>query len=239
MNIIKKTLKLVVPQKIQSQYYSIRKQLKNFKILSSSYGQLISIKKGLSIDHENMPLPWYTYPTIEFFSHLDLRDLGVLEWGSGNSSLWWLSRCKASFLVSIENDLAWYKTVSERTQDFDNFSYLFFENSEDYVKIPESDKNIDVVIIDGKFRNKCFDSLVAEQKILKKLSILILDNSDWYPELITRIRVELEWIEMDFHGFGPINNYTWTTSIFVNPSQNKLKYKSDLRPIGGLDQVAG
>jgi len=27
-------------------------------------------------------------------------------------------------------------------------------------------------------------------------------------------------IEVDFHGFGPINAYTWTTSIFISRNFN-------------------
>jgi hypothetical protein len=46
--------------------------------------------------------------------------------------------------------------------------------------------------------------------------MIILDNSDWYKETSKYLRDELDLIEVDFHGFGPINNYTWTTSIFLS-----------------------
>ena len=36
-------------------------------------------------------------------------------------------------------------------------------------------------------------------------------------------------IEVDFHGFGPINNYTWTTSIFFNRN-TRLKPTDNIQP---------
>ena len=46
--------------------------------------------------------------------------------------------------------------------------------------------------------------------------MIIFDNSDWYPNTIDFLRENLDWIEVDFHGFSPINDYTLTTSIFIN-----------------------
>jgi hypothetical protein len=42
------------------------------------------------------------------------------------------------------------------------------------------------------------------------------------------------YIEIDFHGFGPINDYTWTTSLFLD-REIALEPKSiqPTIPIGG------
>jgi len=53
--------------------------------------------------------------------------------------------------------------------------------------------------------------------------LVILDNSDRYKETSKYLREELDLIEVDFHGFGPINNYTWTTSIFLS---RNFKFKA-------------
>jgi hypothetical protein len=69
--------------------------------------------------------------------------------------------------------------------------------------------------------------------------MLILDNSDWYPNSVSFLQGELGWIQADFHGFGPINNYTWTTSVFLNPKRyQELKYQKNLKSKCGLVQVA-
>lgn len=69
--------------------------------------------------------------------------------------------------------------------------------------------------------------------------MLILDNSDWYPKSVAFLREKLRWMQTDFHGFGPINNYTWTTSIFVNPVRyNELRYQNVLKSQCARVQVA-
>jgi hypothetical protein len=67
--------------------------------------------------------------------------------------------------------------------------------------------------------------------------LLIFENSDWYPKTITRLNKQLKWLQVDFAGFGPINNYTWTTSIFIDPSyQPNLTYVRNLCSIGGTGE---
>jgi hypothetical protein len=69
--------------------------------------------------------------------------------------------------------------------------------------------------------------------------MVIFDNSDWYPRSIGEIATRLGWAQVDFAGFGPINDYTWTTSIFLAPGQ-RLSEKRIL-PLGsvtGLEKVA-
>jgi len=69
--------------------------------------------------------------------------------------------------------------------------------------------------------------------------IVIFDNSDWYPKTVEFLRENLGWVQIDFHGFGPINNYTWTTSLFVNPQRHhELKYSRSLASNCALIQVA-
>ncbi len=69
--------------------------------------------------------------------------------------------------------------------------------------------------------------------------MLIFDNSDWYPKAINYIRECLNWVQIDFHGFGPINDYTWTTTIFINQAnQSRLKYLSPLKSIAGIGNNA-
>ncbi len=46
-------------------------------------------------------------------------------------------------------------------------------------------------------------------------AMIILDNADWHRGCARFLR-EQGLIEIDFHGFGPINCYTWTTSIFLS-----------------------
>jgi hypothetical protein len=72
----------------------------------------------------------------------------------------------------------------------------------------------DIIVVDGKQRVQCCSAALSR---LRKGGIIILDNSDWYPQLCSSLR-DRQFIQIDFHGHGPINAYTWTTSIFFEQS---------------------
>ena len=56
--------------------------------------------------------------------------------------------------------------------------------------------------------------------------LVILDNADWFPNSAKTLR-EAGLLQVDMHGFGPINDYTWTTSFFFSRDCH-------LEPLGGL-----
>ncbi|MHC4106363.1 MAG: SAM-dependent methyltransferase, partial [Planctomycetota bacterium] len=135
-----------------------------------------------AVDLNGEPLPWYTYPTIEYLKSLDLRDKIVFEWGCGNSSHFWATRCKQVF--SCESDERWYDRVVGKKAK--NQEIFLCKDEDSYVKqIEQLDSRFDIVVIDGKFRKSC-----AEQAIdyLNDGGIIILDNSDWYPETADFLR---------------------------------------------------
>ena len=92
--------------------------------------------------------------------------------------------------------------------------------------INEFETKFDIIIIDGVFRQDC--AMEVEKNLNLESGIVILDNSDWYAETAKFLRSSMDMIQVDFHGFGPINNYTWTTSLFftrgvmMNP-KNKIQ----------------
>ena len=50
--------------------------LKNFVTLAFDYNQLGSMKKKNCLDKNNNPIPWYTYPAIEYLQNLDFAKKG-------------------------------------------------------------------------------------------------------------------------------------------------------------------
>lgn len=88
---------------------SLRRQFLAFRVLAKGQGQFNSILKSACLDAQSRPLPWYTYPAIEFLKFLDLSDKTVFEYGSGNSSLFWAIESKK--VISVESEEKWYKEV--------------------------------------------------------------------------------------------------------------------------------
>jgi hypothetical protein len=206
---------------------SIYNQIKSFIILFKIYGQFKSIKEKSSIDRNRNEIPWYTYPCIEYLNNIDFYSKSVFEFGSGNSSIYWLKNAKS--LKSIESNKDWYYKLKNKQL---NLNLLLRNKDRSYENsITESDEKYDVIILDGIRRIEC-------SKIISKYCnydssegyMIILDNSDRHTNICKYFRDHLNLIELDFHGFGPINNYVWTTSVFLSRNFN-FKPKGNIQPV--------
>lgn len=217
-----------------SRIQNAKKILKNFRTVAREYGQWKSIKSRNAIDALNKPIPWYTYPASEYLDHLNLKNLSVFEYGSGNSTIWWSSKAKT--VTSVEDNKEWHQTIQQLLEG-KTVDYKLETNKNDYIS---SAHHADILIIDGSHRRECAEHFANMQtRQTEKSLMLIFDNSDWHPRTIDYLRNHLKWLQIDFHGFGPINNYTWTTSIFINPTRHHdLRYEKQLESKGGLIQVS-
>jgi hypothetical protein len=209
---------------------SIKKQAENFVILSKIYGQYRSIRNSSSINERGEPIPWYTYPAIEFLNQFDFSDKKVFEFGSGNSSLYWSERCLS--LISIEHDQDWFNKTKNNIRS--NQRLFLRNNKDEYVKsINEFESEFDIIIIDGLYRQDCAKEI---KNLNRESGIVILDNSDWYAETAKFLRDSMDMIQTDFHGFGPINNYTWTTSLFLTRGVT-MNPKNKIQPAYSLSAL--
>lgn len=203
----------------------------SIKILENDFGHYLSIEMQVPIDKEGNPLPWYTYPAIEYLNQLDLSNKLIFEWGSGNSSIYFAKRSKQ--VISIEDNEEWYK----KNQNKKSFNQEIVFTSEDmYISyISNFEKKFDIIIIDGKYRSECAK---AAPNHLAEGGIIILDNSDWYKNTAKYLRAQ-NYIQVDFHGFGPVNQYNWTTSFFFDRRFN-FTTKDNIQPfnpIGCLEKI--
>lgn len=207
----------------------IIQSLKNYKILSKSFGQFKSMNKWSCIDKENNEIPWYTYPAIEYLNQLDLKDKTVFEFGSGNSTLYWLKKSKK--VTSVEDDKGWFSKIKKQLPESEE--YILVEQKEEYINaIHNKAEKYDIIVIDGSYRKEC---AIEAIKCLKEDGFIILDNSDW-RETASAILREADLIEVDFSGFGPINGYTWTTSIYLT-RKVKLKPAFERQPINSIGSL--
>lgn len=217
--VLKTLFKKLVPRQFPA-------SIQNYKILSRDFGQFNSMRLKKCVDGEGNPIPWYTYPAIEYIKQLDLSDKSVFEYGSGYSTLFWSSRCKS--LTSVEHDELWYRQIRDRLPG--NVHYYLRQEVEDYVNIiNDADEKFDVIIIDGAYRYDCAVAALAQ---LNSCGFIILDNSDWMTKSSQVLR-SAGLIEVDMSGFGPINNYTWTTSFYFS-RQVELIPVGDKQPRAGI-----
>ena len=176
-------------------------------ILKYAYGHAASSRAQLPIDGDGNPTPWYTYSAIAYLSQLDFSENTVFEYGSGNSTLWWGARSK--HVVSVERAEAWARKVS-RQADALPVEILEATGRDEYVSA--LDAVFDVIVVDGDWRGACAERALTA---LAPGGLIVVDNADWYPGICAMLRAA-DLIQVDFSGFGPVNPYTWTTSLFLH-----------------------
>lgn len=72
---------------------------------------------GNVTDGAGKPIPWYTYPAVDFLEKLVRPEWSVFEYGAGNSTLWWRERCKR--VTSVEHDREWTDFLLKRHPEID------------------------------------------------------------------------------------------------------------------------
>lgn len=218
----------LLPESIRAAVDSRLKQARNWRALAVDYGQFRSIVGGRCLDANGEPIPWYTYPAIEYLDHLDFSGRDVFEYGSGSSTLWWLR--KARSVHSVEDDSDWYRRVASAEATADGrLRYELLTDPHAYVSAL-GDVQPDVIVIDGNHRPACVDYLIEKYSDTDRdLPMILFDNADWYPKSVASLRAQMKWLEVDFHGFGPINAYTWTTTLFVGLNSSRtISYSARL-----------
>ena len=83
------------------------------EVVFQGHGFPRTLESKLPIAADGSPLPWYTYPAIEYFNQLDVSGLNIFEYGSGNSSLYWAH--KGANVWSVEHDPVWYETMRTKS----------------------------------------------------------------------------------------------------------------------------
>jgi hypothetical protein len=176
---------------------------------AESVGYFLSVEVGVPIDQKSDPTPWFTYSSLEFLSQIDKRGLSVFEFGTGYSTLYWQNNGAAVY--GAEHNPDWYSMICTKIKDCSGVK--LFTTKEDYsLSIAHIGIQFDVIVIDGIWRNECAKAAIQH---LSSEGIIILDNSDWYVDVVEYLD-SLGLVRVDFSGPGPINNYSWTTSIFFH-----------------------
>lgn len=208
-----------------ARYHKKRLRREAVKHIRGNYlgktGWIDSYRTHLSIDGEGEPIPWVTYSAVHFLKTRSLSGLKVFEYGSGNSTLWWVKQ--GAQVVSCEHDPEWYRQMRDVLPP--SVSYHFYDlndgGSRPYAEaIKQYKSEFHIIVIDGEDRvdcgRNCVDALTDD-------GVIIWDNTNW--EIF---RPGLEFLtdqgfkRLDFYGLGPVMTEESLTTIFYRPN-NCLK----------------
>ena len=195
-----------------------------------------TIDEKICVDRDGNPIPWYTYPAIEYLSQFDYGTKKIFEFGCGNSSLFWANRAQS--VTSIEDNLKWFEKWQQEFHH-ENLDIRWRDEGEIYENaIFEDDTLYDVIVVDGKRRAEC--AAAAVQKMAPN-GMIILDDSDRintsqeYVKAVENLR-KADLIQVDFYGFCPMNCYTKTTSLFLSRKFD-FASKYPVQPINGIGNL--
>ncbi len=184
------------------------------KLVDKVYGFRKSYENSMSIDGDDNPIPWMTYPFISYLSQLDLSQCDVFEWGSGNSTLYFAKKAKT--VTSIESNSEWYDYVKSSKPENAELNLVDMENYAKIIKI--KNKKYNIISIDGDIFRR-FECAYYAVDFLKEGGMIILDNSDWLENTTSFLRSR-DLIQIDFAGLVPIKDFISCTSIFLRRDFN-------------------
>jgi hypothetical protein len=207
--------------------------LKAARVLWKEYAHFRTVATQAAIDSEGQPLPWYTYPAIEYLSALDFSEKSIFEFGAGMSTLFWAARAKS--VVSVEDDERWFEKVARISPA--NVTLSIEPDLSVFPDVVRRAGTFDVIVVDGPARGytrlKCCRAALNQ---LRKGGLIILDNSDWLPESSELLRTS-GLLEVDFTGFVPICAHVQTTSLFFDRSFNAVP-RNGRQPVPGRGAAA-
>jgi hypothetical protein len=194
---------------------------------SLSTGHIRSAFKSFAVDRHGNPLPWFSYPAIQLLLSSDFTSKCVLEWGAGQSTLFWAKRARE--VVSFEHDRAWADLLRPKLPANVKL-HVIKEDMSDY-NSKLSPGKFDVIIVDGLDRYK---SAQLSLDLVAEGGVIIVDNSEGnhgeinspsaasFPAQgdpkasygIVNLYTDCGFSRADFYGFAPGVSVQQCTSVF-------------------------
>ena len=167
------------------------------------------------------PIPFIVYDAITELNRIISPNDKVLEFGSGNSTLWFLNKkCK---ITSIEHSEEWHTALNKHVKSSNNFkdvlknlTYHLSENDNTWNLVTKmKDESFDLILVDGaneyNNRNQCIAKSLEK---LKKGGWLILDNSDHPNNWFGGLYMDEKFERKRFTGLAAMGLYISQTSFW-------------------------
>jgi len=172
---------------------------------------------------DSQPFPLLTYSFMDFIESHDTSDFSLIEFGSGNSTLYFEKKFKN--LISFETNKEWYEKIKRQLikTKYQLIESVDLEDGKFEINInPEKT----FVLIDAACnRYKITDCLL--KKI--KPNFIILDNSEWYRNT-AKLIIKESYFEVPFWGYKNTEHWESCTSLFINLNNILLLDNNNILP---------
>lgn len=178
-------------------------------------GWFESFLSNQSLDKNKKPIPWFTYPFIDFITPRLNKTISLFEFGSGNSTLFFAERVKKT--ISIEHNKEWYEIVNKSKHKNVSLILTDSDSESNYLEyFNKLNESLDIIIVDGLHRNECVIKAVDK---LSSSGVIILDDSER-----SEYKSGIEFIlgkgfkHLDFWGIAPTILFKKCTTVFYKSS---------------------
>lgn len=214
MSALSSTAKHVLPEFVWSPARRLLTAVWTPVRFSLRTGHFRSALAARAVDRVGEPMIWYTYPAIDFLGAQDFTGRTVLEFGAGQSTLWWAKR--AAHVVAVEGNAEWHGYIRGRMPA--NVELHLAPDDLTGVDAILADRTFDVVVVDGLDRLRA--ARVAADRV-RPDGCVVVDNSEGYWggdgagtfPILDHLR-EQRFQRVDFYGFAPGVIETHCTSLF-------------------------
>ncbi|MEM6622694.1 MAG: hypothetical protein AAF674_10740 [Pseudomonadota bacterium] len=165
-----------------------------------------------AVDRRGKPLPWYTYPAINLVQAGTYTGRTVLEFGGGQSTLWWAAR--ADRVITIEPSLEWAEMMTPQLPDNATMIHVpvdFRTRDVSAVKAAIVDcgvEEFDLIIVDGHLR---LEVAYMARPMLSADGAMIFDNADGFD--FQKFYASCGMMRVDLYGWSPGVSRQSVTSI--------------------------
>jgi len=158
------------------------------------------------IDKDGKPIPWLTYPFIDFLVPKMKEDKKIFEFGSGNSTLFYSQHFQE--VNAVERNKEWHNYLKDVIPT--NANLILSDSDEEYTKSLIG--KYDLIIIDGYNRYECglssLDHLTGD-------GVVVVDDSEREEESrLCNMLAGEGFKRLDFWGTAAGIWYTKCTSLF-------------------------
>ena len=158
---------------------------------SAHTGHFRSSLHARSMSASGMPLPWYTYPCIDFLQQRSFEHCKVLEFGGGQSTTWWARR--AARVMTLEGDDEWYNSLESNLPENAELHSVSMvtagecQESVEAVLTARHQTSFDIIVIDGLFRYEMIE-IAVRYRAAGGAIILRQRGRVWVRSRISRCR---------------------------------------------------
>lgn len=200
------------------------------EVLVRDLGFTASAQARRGVLGDGRPIPLMSYAFVEYVMGLDIRTLDVLELGSGNSTFFWAERTNS--VLTVDHGQEWIDQIQGGKPANVQIARTVAGGYVQFIK--ELERSFDIIVVD------CSDNRLACAKAiegrLREGGLVVLDNSDWYPNAASALR-DQGLIQIDFPDFRPDHYYRCSTSMFLHPQfrPKPVGARLPLAVLGGKD----